>query len=672
MRLLRFTTIVLALLCVPFASAQREKSASAMDGNNKPKKQVQLEPSWAWRITEPLGERYESTIDTLQYNYQRQAVPSMTHNAFATTGNLGAAGMNMNFFERETMSEFFFADALSAWLPSTSTQRFYNTRIPMTLLSYNTGGGKENTQDRLRAIFSGNINGRAQVGAMLDYIYSKGAYELQSDKDFTWGLNGSYMGDRYEMQAFFNHYSFTIKENGGITDDRYITKPEDILSGETSIDARSIPVRLSAAHSVFGGQQFFMNHRYKVGYYHTERDSLVDSIVHRTYIPVTSFIWTMNYRDAKHRFLNSNAKQDTSYFNNTYLQLGGTDDNTKYWSLTNTVGVQLLEGFHKYAKFGLAAYVTHEIRRYTQNPDSLLYLPDRSPLLDPLPEGVKTENRFSENLVWVGGQLTKKRGSLLTYTILAKFGVVGSVAGDIDIGGEIGTRFPLFGDSVSVTGYGFFRNEEAPYLMKRYVSNHFIWDNDFSKQRTFRAGGRLVIPHTGTSIDAGFQTLENYLYFDKNGMPQQTGSNVNVFIASLSQRLAYRILHWDNELTYQTTSNDYALPLPALTVYSNLYLQFKIARVLNVQFGVDCSYYTKYKAPSYNPATMTFNAQDEVEVGNYPFMNAYVNCKLKKTRFYLLMSHVNQGLFKANYFALPHYPLNPRRFQIGLCVDFAN
>ena len=158
MRLLRFTTIVLALLCVPFASAQREKSASAMDGNNKPKKQVQLEPSWAWRITEPLGERYESTIDTLQYNYQRQAVPSMTHNAFATTGNLGAAGMNMNFFERETMSEFFFADALSAWLPSTSTQRFYNTRIPMTLLSYNTGGGKENTQDRLRAIFSGNIN----------------------------------------------------------------------------------------------------------------------------------------------------------------------------------------------------------------------------------------------------------------------------------------------------------------------------------------------------------------------------------------------------------------------------------------------------------------------------------------------------------------------------------
>ena len=62
MRLLRFTTIVLALLCVPFASAQREKSASAMDGNNKPKKQVQLEPSWAWRITEPLGERRRPVV----------------------------------------------------------------------------------------------------------------------------------------------------------------------------------------------------------------------------------------------------------------------------------------------------------------------------------------------------------------------------------------------------------------------------------------------------------------------------------------------------------------------------------------------------------------------------------------------------------------------------------
>ena len=94
--------------------------------------------------------------------------------------------------------------------------------------------------------------------------------------------------------------------------------------------------------------------------------------------------------------------------------------------------------------------------------------------------------------------------------------------------------------------------------------------------------------------------------------------------------------------------------------------------MLDVQLGVDCDYYTKYKAVDYQPATMAFYNQNEIECGNYPFMNAYVNMKLGKTRFYIMMSHVNQGLNGTNYFSMPHYPLNPRRFQLGLSIDFAN
>ena len=54
-------------------------------------------------------------------------------------------------------------------------------------------------------------------------------------------------------------------------------------------------------------------------------------------------------------------------------------------------------------------------------------------------------------------------------------------------------------------------------------------------------------------------------------------------------------------------------------------------------------------------------------------MNAYVNMKLSRARFFVLFSHVNQGMFGGNnYFSLPHYPLNPRRFQMGVVVDFVN
>lgn len=104
-----------------------------------------------------------------------------------------------------------------------------------------------------------------------------------------------------------------------------------------------------------------------------------------------------------------------------------------------------------------------------------------------------------------------------------------------------------------------------------------------------------------------------------------------------------------------------------------MYLLFRIAKVLHVQLGVDCRYYTKYKSETFQPATLVFHNQDEIEVGNYPFMNAYVNMKLQKTRFYVLFSHANKGIFGGNnYFSMPHYPLNPSIFQLGLSIDFAN
>lgn len=70
---------------------------------------------------------------------------------------------------------------------------------------------------------------------------------------------------------------------------------------------------------------------------------------------------------------------------------------------------------------------------------------------------------------------------------------------------------------------------------------------------------------------------------------------------------------------------------------------------------------------------MTFYNQHEIKCGNYPMMNAYVNMKLSRARFFVLFSHVNQGkLGGNNYFSSPHYPLNPRRFLMGVSVDFLN
>jgi len=60
--------------------------------------------------------------------------------------------------DKPAMSDFYFRDAIRHWIPMQGNHKFYNTRIPMTLVSYNTSGGRETAQDRLQADFSGNVN----------------------------------------------------------------------------------------------------------------------------------------------------------------------------------------------------------------------------------------------------------------------------------------------------------------------------------------------------------------------------------------------------------------------------------------------------------------------------------------------------------------------------------
>lgn len=95
--------------------------------------------------------------------------------------------------------------------------------------------------------------------------------------------------------------------------------------------------------------------------------------------------------------------------------------------------------------------------------------------------------------------------------------------------------------------------------------------------------------------------------------------------------------------------------------------------MLTVQLGADVRYFTTYNAPAYAPGIQQFHLQptnDQVEIGGYPIVNVYANLQLKRTRIFAMMYHVNAGMGKPNYFLVPHYPINPRLFKIGISWNF--
>lgn len=677
MRIVRILVIISIYIfsTSPAQSQDRRGESGGFKGEsdrNQTVKKEEVKEGSAWTLTFPLGEPIESKIDTATYNYQRQAIPSMQSDAYATTGNLGAEGINMIFFERRLRQTFFFKDALNAWLPEFYNQKFYNVYVPTTILQYGFAGNKQTHQDRLRVDFAGNVNRRIGIGGKLDYIYSKGSFEAQATKDFSFGLSSYYTGDRYEMQIFYNHYNFLNKENGGITNDLYITNPAELQAGVDKIESKSIPTNLTAAHSRVNGDELFMTHAFKIGYWKSE--NVKDTIFRETYVPLLKFVYSFDLQHNRHQFLNSNPTQAAKFWENHYLNATETTDNTYLNQMTNSLGFEIIEGFRKWAKFGLSAYVSYQIQKYNQT--THYHAPDESDnsVTTPLPPGLDISPSTTKNFLWIGGRLKKDKGNILRYEANVKFGLVGDVIGDLELDGQIRTKFRLLKDSVSIAAKAYLKNTAQPFLLQQYISNHFAWHNDFGKTRRYNISGELTIPWTRTILSAGVENIQNYVYFNQWSLPQQYGGNIQVFSARLQQNFKVGILNWQNTINYQTTSDKMVLPLPQLAIYSNLFLKFTAFKVLKLQVGIDVDYYTKYNGLDYQPATMSFHVQgeDPIKIGNYPFCNAYINARLYQTRFYILWSHVNQGWFSKDSFVLPHYPLNPRRLEFGLSIDFSN
>lgn len=664
------------------ASALAQGTLNSSSSNTAEKKTYP--PGSAWTLSYPLGTRIESTLDTTLYNYQRQFVTALNSDAWASTGQFSSPAINMIYFDRPALLPFWFDNAISYWVPTFGRQKFYNMYIPFTQVSYGWGYGTECRTDHLKATFAGNVNRKVGIGAWIDYPYTKGAYANQATKGLGFGFSGYYTGDRYEMQAFFNHYNHLNKENGGITDDLYITDPAQLQGGVNEIEPKSIPVNLSDAHNRVIGSQLYMSHAFKLGFWR-DITQPEDTVEKREYVPVTKFVYSFDWKNNHRFFLNDNAADARKYWENTYFNLSNTRDDAYHWSVANSVGIEMVEGFQKWAKFGLMAYATYEVDKYRYDVEGLdAFLPGTGEAgvpadgtdsgLTPLPENFASGLRKTRHRLWVGGRIEKTKGSVIRYSADARFGLLGDAIGDVDVSGRIETRFRLGKDTVRIEANGFFRNMEPDYVFNHYVGNHFIWNNDFGKIRSFRAEGRLHIPWTRTMLRVGVENIQNQIYFNSAALPQQHGGNIQIFSAAIDQKLKFGIWNWDNTFTYQTTSDKETMPLPRFVLYSNMYLYFKAFKALTVQVGVDCNWYSKYEGLAYQPATMAFHSQgaDGVNVGNFINSDVYLTCKLYKVRFFLMCSHLSQGWFSKDYFSLPHYPVDPRQFRLGLSIDFAN
>ena len=710
-----------------------------------------------WTVDTRFGDRKAAVPDTISHMFMNSIFTTGLRGDYTTTGNLGAPRINRIVTDRPFGSQFIFTQPYDFIITPIEQFHFTNTLSPFTNITYNNAGNRTNGEDHLTTKFGVNAGKRLGVGFKFDYLYGRGYYQDQSTAHFNYTMYGSYLGDHYQAHLLMSTNHQKVSENGGITDDNYITHPE---SYSDKYSTNEIPTALSQNWNRNDNQHIFLTHRYNLGFSRkvpmteeeikakkfamaskkeneaqkrkdkatqegrldddktvtlqgrpddakimgaepisqkkdnnrvaldkqaadsllaAEKKTQIDTAwMKKEFVPVTSFIHTLKFDN--YRRIYQAYKTPTDFYANTYTvdePLTGDSiyDKTRHYRLKNTFALSLLEGFNKWAKAGLKAFITSELRHFT--------LPSAT--------GIDT---YNEHNLSFGAQLSKKQGKTFHYDAIAETWLTGEDAGQLKIDGSADLNFKLFGDTLTLTANGFFYRLNPTFYYRHYHSRHAWWDNtNMSKILHSRIQGILNYQKTRTTLRVAVDEIKNYTYFASSHTitsgkrvnhaitVNQNSGAIHLLTASLSQDFTFGPLNWESVITYQNSSNKTILPVPMLNLYSNVYLRFKIAHVLRCDFGADVRYFTKYYAPDYVPSlgqyavqtnTNTAGSDSRVEIGNYPVVNVYANFHLKHTRFFIMMSHLNAGTGKKNYFYTPHYPLNQSILRFGLSWNFFN
>ena len=644
---------------------------------------------YQWKVTRRLGNIVPISVDTLHAGFQNTNDPAGPTGQYNYLGNLGSPRMSRIFFDRKEESQFFFTDPYDQSVLRPEDVTFTNTFSPYTNLTYYKSFQNRNSEERFKSYFAINANKRLGFGFYIDYLYGRGMYNNQSTAFFNGGLFASYRGDKYDMHFIFNNDNLKMRENGGIADDRYITDPLGMAEGKKQYQSTDIPTVLNKVWNHNTSYHAFLTHRFNLGFYKDKEktDSLAsdklsianDSIeAEREFVPVTSFIHTLEFDFNGRKYITQDDAQNRQYFEHTYFGNDSIDQNRRT-SVRNTFGIALREGFNKWAKAGLTAFLTHEYRDFT--------LPDSTDI-----PNQRVIKHYKENVVYVGGELLKEQGKLLHYKVLGEYAVAGEDAGQFRLEGNGDLNINLLGDSVRLDVNAYIKNLNPVFYYRNFHSKHYWWDNsDLSKIMRTRVEGKLNFNRLGTTLRAGVENIKNYTYlantsvpvtnsngeiisFKNNAAVRQHSGNIQVFTAMLQQKLKLGIFHLDGEVAYQKSSEQSILPLPELSAYGNLYLHAGLVKnVLKVSLGADVRYFTKYNAPDYSPVIGQFylqNPENTVAIGGCPMVNVYANLHWKRTRIFVMMYNVNQNTGNSRYFLAPHYPISPRMLKLGISWNF--
>lgn len=611
---------------------------------------------FAWTVSMDDNNITLRDMDTTIAEFQRD-YPFMRENVgSASLGNLGGASIPLNYFDRPQFRNFSFLQAWAPFLMSPDKILFYNARMPYTNISYQMSGQRSKEEQLFHAVISQNISPSTSFNLDYNADGMKGQYAQQKALDRYFSANVAHTGKRYAIHGGYIYNVGDIQENGGIQDMRDVT---DTVMDMTD----NIPVRLDGsadASNYYKGNTFYWTQSYAIP---LRRQRVSDEL---TLSKIPTIFIGQSFEHTTFKKIYSDAvkapttPEETAYYSHFYINPDGTGDSIRQ-SMTDVKLFMQLQPYNRNGALGLVtAGIGNEHNNY------YYYVPEA------YREMYGAGGKQSKNSVYVYGKLEGAVSRYMRWSADAKLHMIGYRSGDFDAGGHLSLSAYIKNKPLTLDASVRFRLREPDFWQQNYFSNHYVWSNSFSKEKSTLITAAFKVPDVGLELGGSYELTKDKVYYGLNVVPEQYGDVLSVM--GLYLRKDFRIggFHLNHRVLMQWSSDQTVAPVPLLSADISYFFGFDVVKkVLYMQIGVDGRYNTEYYAYAYDPAIGQFYTQNQVKLGNYPSMDAFVSAKWKRLRLLLKLQHWNCNLFGGNrYFEVVNYPQNRMMFKIGLSWSF--
>ena len=686
---LKFVTLIALLFVCSLTFAQNSNYRAGGSGQNRgqggnssgrrkaeTKKDTIVFKMKVFQLQDGYSRVKETKLDTVFSDFHNYNPVLKNSISAQTLGNVGSSSQSNDFFQRSIDSnEFLFLRNYQSYMTLPKDIHFYNTTKPFTLLEYGQWfNNKPQGESWLRVFQTQNINQALNFGFSFNSISSQGKYLNQEAKDNSLNLFASYSVDRYDLWLIIGKNKSTNQENGGLL------VPTDIENPD--LKPENIPVWFSGAAAETNNSFGVIAHQYKFGKWIKvkEKDEEFQKFITRF-----TLMHTLEFSDNSRNFheVDPNPSFDysdsrgTVYFYGTehlpYINGSkgtatqpGTQDKTGMKRLTNLFYLKGVEAPDRKYTFGKQAYIGNDLISLYSPREALIYTPGlmRPPL--GLTQSASLSNTF------VGGSIFRSNAKFLNWSATGRYYIQGFRLGDFDLSGLIEKPLRSSRDTSFIRLTGNMTNTTPDYFYEHYYSNHFKWQNNFNKTYELQVGAAYDKPYRRLKFGFKYAIVSRYMYWNDASLPAQASSEFSVAQFFIRKDFKFGPLNLQNSVLYQKSTTDKFLHIPEVSTRNAVFLSGMVAKVLATQIGLDLHYDTSYYADYYSPALGMFYVQHTQKIGDFPWLDAFVNLKLKRTRFYVKYSNLGTKFIRKGYYTTPGYAQQIASLAFGLSWTFYN